>query len=705
MIISENKDNANVNTKRKILSEISKLYDPLSLTLPVTIQSKILMRDIWALKVEWDENLPYDILKRWKDLSEHLNKLSTLNFNRFYFNSNSSSPIELFIFCDSSQYAYGFVCYALQNGKSNLVFSKSKIAPMKKRSLPTLELLSVFLAFKSLYFILKAYKLIAINNIFIFVDAQVVLSWLLTDLNKLKTKNFFARNRIKDIKNMKSELSDNYSTNFTYKYIQTDQNIADVITRGLSFSKFKENLDYWEHGPEWLNRFPLDFPKYDLKCLTKDNQCIVQNSLLNEISQLEIRPIIKFDRFSDFSKLVGTTALVFKFINKCKKVKQNENLQAKIYLISIMQKQMFAEEFKFLEDPKSMKPPDLVNNLNIFKDKNNLLRVGGRIAKSQSLNFELVYPLLLAKNHPLTSLIIKHSHLKCKHLGISATLNKLRMLGFWLLKGRQSVKNVIKDCFVCRKFNSLCFKYPKLTNLPTSRVNIIKPFTDTGVDFTGTLWVKSENGGSKKMYILLFTCLSVRLIHIELLQDMSTYAFIQALIRFSNLYGIPERVYSDNCRSFCAALNSNIVEHHLNSSEFSNKFQADQIKHIKIPYYSPWIGSTWERMIKTIKSCLYKTIGRAKVNYFDLLTILSDIQLAINSRPLTYRCSSDSTLEIITPNCFLNNEGKSNLVINTNNKGILENGPPTQSDVVLSFKGARGNYSKIQRLVLLRVFA
>ena len=88
-------------------------------------------------------------------------------------------------------------------------------------------------------------------------------------------------------------------------------------------------------------------------------------------------------------------------------------------------------------------------------------------------------------------------------------------------------------------------------------------------------------------------------------------------------------MYSSNAHIFCAALGSNIIEHHLNSSEFSNKFKVSQIKHIRIPLYSPWIGSTWQRMIKiikTIKACLYKTLGRAKVNYFDLLIILSDIQ-------------------------------------------------------------------------------
>ena len=65
---------------------------------------------------------------------------------------------------------------------------------------------------------------------------------------------------------------------------------------------------------------------------------------------------------------------------------------------------------------------------------------------------------------------------------------------------------------------------------------------------------------------------------IKLLEYMSNYAFIQALIRFSYLYGTPERLYNDNACSFCAALGSNIIEYHLNSSKFSNKFQVSQIK-------------------------------------------------------------------------------------------------------------------------------
>ena len=89
------------------------------------------------------------------------------------------------------------------------------------------------------------------------------------------------------------------------------------------------------------------------------------------------------------------------------------------------------------------------------------------------------------------------------------------------------------------------------------------------------------------------------------------------------------------------------------SDRFKEIFDIHNIKHLTIPLYSPWQGACWERLIRTIKCCLRKTLKRVKPTYFKLITILSDIQLAVNSRPLTYRCAENSGLEIITPNCFL----------------------------------------------------
>ena len=86
------------------------------------------------------------------------------------------------------------------------------------------------------------------------------------------------------------------------------------------------------------------------------------------------------------------------------------------------------------------------------------------------------------------------------------------------------------------------------------RVNFIRPFIHTGVDFTGHLWIQTA-GGDRKVYLLIFTRLNVRAIHLEPADDMNIHSFVLAMIRFINIYGIPSLIYSDNARSFVAGCN------------------------------------------------------------------------------------------------------------------------------------------------------
>ena len=136
----------------------------------------------------------------------------------------------------------------------------------------------------------------------------------------------------------------------------------------------------------------------------------------------------------------------------------------------------------------------------------------------------------------------------------------------------------------------------------------------------------------------------------ELVLDMSTHQFVLAFSRFTNVYGIPSHLYSNNAKSFIAG--ADILQKALVCDEYKANFDVFDIRHVKIPLYSAWVGATWERLIRTVKSCLYKSIGRSRLSNFELLTVISDVQNAVNSRPLTYR-SSDNDLETITPNCFL----------------------------------------------------
>ena len=136
------------NTKRQVLSQISKVYDPLNFTLPVTIRGRVLMRRVWKLNINWDQKVPKEISDERKVISKDFEMLIELSFSRIAINDDESYGLP--IFCDSSTEAYGIVMYACTNEKvSSFLFAKSKLAPLGKRnehSVPTLELMGVILA-------------------------------------------------------------------------------------------------------------------------------------------------------------------------------------------------------------------------------------------------------------------------------------------------------------------------------------------------------------------------------------------------------------------------------------------------------------------------------------------------------------------------------------------------------------------------------
>ena len=136
------------STKRRILSETSKLFDPLSLCLPVTVRSRVLLRTMWRKQFGWDDPLPPEILSSWRELAKDLSGLSDINFNRQAL--VSGQPGDLFIFCDASKEAYGFAAYVVQDRRSCWPFAKVKVAPMKEETLLVLELMAVYLALKQI---------------------------------------------------------------------------------------------------------------------------------------------------------------------------------------------------------------------------------------------------------------------------------------------------------------------------------------------------------------------------------------------------------------------------------------------------------------------------------------------------------------------------------------------------------------------------
>lgn len=171
-----------------------------------------------------------------------------LPYLRRAFSENKAGEMSLFY--NAWPEAYGFAVYVVQNFQSYLVFAKPKMAPLKKKTLTTLELLAVYLALKCLPTVLRGCSRFTPTKMQVIMDSQVVLSWIIS--GSIVRKNLFARNLMKDILQMVAELDSLIGLTPSFRYVLTTENPADLIARGLMLERFRTCLQFWCHGPDWI---------------------------------------------------------------------------------------------------------------------------------------------------------------------------------------------------------------------------------------------------------------------------------------------------------------------------------------------------------------------------------------------------------------------------------------------------------------------
>lgn len=198
-------------------------------------------------------------------------------------------------------------------------------------------------------------------------------------------------------------------------------------------------------------------------------------------------------------------------------------------------------------------------------------------------------------------------------------------------------------------------------DLPSYRVQPAPVFTNTGVDYAGPFWIKASASRKPlitKAYVCLFVCLMTRAIHLELVSDLTTEAFLASLRRFISRRGCPRTIHSDNATNFVGAK----TELHELWKMFQNKnitkkivnYCADkEIEWSFIPPRSPHFGSIWEAGVKQVKHHLKRTVGERRLSYEELYTTLTQIEAVLNSRPLVPSSNDPSDYTAITPAHFL----------------------------------------------------
>ena len=185
-------------TKTQILKRTASILDPLGFFNPSLLKAKLLLRDLWKMDIEWDKPIKDQFSDQWKEINEDLNIIKEKKLPRFIGNKE----VELLCFCDASSKAYGTTIYLRCQEKSqtitNLIFSKSRVAPLKETSLPRLELLAVLIGTRSINFIMQSLQR-KIHRKTLWTDSQYMLHWLKS--KKILTP-FFQR-RIDEIQSNK----------------------------------------------------------------------------------------------------------------------------------------------------------------------------------------------------------------------------------------------------------------------------------------------------------------------------------------------------------------------------------------------------------------------------------------------------------------------------------------------------------------------
>ena len=633
-------------TKRSILAATSKLYDPLGILSPVIILWKIIFQSVCKSKMGWDDPVEMFIHEQWLRLAQDLKMVGVVQLKRQYFHGKSLSElqsVQLHGFADASERAYGAVVYLrveLIDGTvfTELVTSRTRVAPINGDTIPRLELLGALVLARLINSVLTAFEgTLRVDSVHCWSDSQIALWWIWGVNKEFKQ---FVQNRVMEIRRLVKPAH--------WDYCPSDNNPADICSRGSLASKLVANRLWW-NGPEFLLKDKDAWPNlpvnpdvittdpdtwFQLKKESSSNQRKQRNStvLANVVAdrltterKLNLDCIIPLKGFSSLQRLVRVTAYVLRFVSNLKRknekkelsdedLKQEEIERARELWIREVQGSVLNDE-KFDQVKVS---------LSLYKDDKGILRCGGRL-KNAPIPFNARFPIFLPRSSHFTNLVINECHLKVLHNGVRETLTELRSC-FWVVKGRQAVKTVIGKCSVCKKIEGRSYAVPQSPPLPEFRLSDEFAFSRVGVDFAGPMYVRdifAKRGGMNKVYIALFTCATSRAVHLELVPSLTAESFIKALARFKGRRGTPTLIVSDNGKTF----KDSRVQAYCQRDGTTWRFNVEA---------APWWGGFFERLVKSVKLSLKKCLRNARLNYEELSTTLVEVEAVLNSRPLTY---------------------------------------------------------------------
>ena len=640
------------NTKRTVLSSIAAQYDPLNIQGPCLNRARLFLHDLQNdSKLDWDEKISNDRIKEWHNIVKQANRMNPPQISRKF--GNRSDPYEIVVFSDASKCIYAAVCYLrnLSTNEVNFLMAKHRLVSkkMKVKTIPALELQAISLGVDLILEVQNELSgdqclfPINITKRTLFTDSSITIHWLTSQVvkfDKMQKLSIFVRNRLDYIERSCESFP------ITFKFVSTKENTADCLTRCLSPAMLASSR--YHAGPEFLK---------DENHVTDLEVHLPNSSVSAEIStEISANPascepvmtntLIDLSRFSQLRRAINSMAYVFQYIHILKsKTSTNpssassDTHRQRAWRCLVLQEQLrdFPDVVNFLTGPSRPKRdiPPLVSQLNLFLDKDGIVRVKSKFGRWQS-DPNFAFPILLCHSNYLLKLVIKDLHIKFCHAGIYTVIRELKKK-LYIFRAFSTVKKVVSQCITCKKIHSRNIKTNQnaYRDFRANPPNV--PFQSIFLDHLGPFRVR-RGSETVKAWLLLVTCLWSRAVALYVCSDVSTKEFLTALQVHILREGLPAEIYSDLGGAFVSgsqAVRDALDREPLHSYCLENNINKPEFHHY--PRGNPERGSLVESCVKLVKHLFNSAVSNNVLDLSDFYLIIEQVVHIVNKRPLCFK--------------------------------------------------------------------
>ena len=683
-------DDNKVETRRTILSQLSRIWDPSGQISPVILVGKMILAKTWSddLNLSWDTPLPEELAKEWRKFKEGVKALDHVSLPRLILRIEERSTAFLACLTDASQEAIGVAIYIVGE-RSQLLISKTRVAPKnssktksERLSIVRLELLALLCGTRLISYVKETFPPHFFSGEKYFTDSLVNLKRVRHE-NPQKFRVWVA-NRLAEIKHRA------HSSQFFF--VPGKVNSADFCSRGLE-AKEIAGSKLWNEGPQFLTQpqetWPIEraLTKEEAEELESINKAEWKSTDKTEISA-SVRPKVGKcssllglqDRVSKFGKMSRITCYVFRFLLKkfpalTRKTKLFSNAVlgekgdlrcgelriASAFWIRCAQREGFEKEITLEGDKIIAKQGGKLDMMGLFEDEAGLLRVVTRLDLSEKIPKCTARPILLPRDNEIVTKIVLHFHHLYCHVPLS-TMRYFLQRNFHLQGGRKYLGKILSTCRGrnCKKLIKLSAVQPPL---PLSRVDPepLDMWAHIGVDMMGPIYFKNDGDcpecsdkvmkGYGAIYVDFFT----RAIYLDLVRSLGTEDFLFSFAKMCARRGTPKSVYCDQAKTFkCGDKELRRIYRSIDWDKVKREGVSKQVEFLYSTAYASWGNGVTERMVGFVKKALRSTLADTKkMKYAHLEGILANCELLTNSRPLLATTEDVDDESTITPGKLL----------------------------------------------------